>query len=424
VDQLRLKAEHQVRTDAIVLGAGIVGVSAAIHLLRRGRSVLLIDRRAPGSETSYGNAGIIQREGIRPRGFPRDWKELLKVAGNRGAAARYDLASLPGFIAPLARYWWSSAPQRYTRIAASYAPLIGMSIDEHADLIAAAGAQHLIVKQGWLQAYRTAEALDAEVAKASAAYERYGVAFERFDPAALRSSEPALKTDMAGAIRWIDPWTVRSPGDLVKAYATHFVTQGGQLLEDDISAVEQDGNEWRVTTASETHTARDVVMAMGPWAKPALRRLGYRLPLFIKRGYHRHYRQVDGHALRNWVLDAEGGYLLSPQSLGIRLTTGAEFASHAKPPTPLQLARSEAAAAPLFHLGEPIEATPWMGARLCSPDMLPVIGAAHRHRGFWLGIGHSHHGFTLGPATGRLLAEMIAGENTAIDTSAFRASRF
>jgi D-amino-acid dehydrogenase len=59
-------------TDTIVLGAGIVGVCVAIHLQRRGRNVLLVDRREPGRETSYGNAGIIQREGVRPRAFPRE----------------------------------------------------------------------------------------------------------------------------------------------------------------------------------------------------------------------------------------------------------------------------------------------------------------------------------------------------------------
>ena len=50
--------------DVIVIGGGIVGVSTAIHLLRRGRSVLLVDKNTPGRETSFGNAGIIQREGV------------------------------------------------------------------------------------------------------------------------------------------------------------------------------------------------------------------------------------------------------------------------------------------------------------------------------------------------------------------------
>ena len=80
-------------TDAIVLGAGIVGVSTAIHLQKRGRSVLLVDRREPGRETSYGNAGIIQAEGVRPRGFPRDFAAIWKAARNAGIDSRYRLGA-------------------------------------------------------------------------------------------------------------------------------------------------------------------------------------------------------------------------------------------------------------------------------------------------------------------------------------------
>ena len=59
------------RTDVVVLGAGIVGASVAVHLQKRGRAVLLVDRQAPGEETSFGNAGLIQREAVYPYGFPR-----------------------------------------------------------------------------------------------------------------------------------------------------------------------------------------------------------------------------------------------------------------------------------------------------------------------------------------------------------------
>ena len=68
------------RTDAIVLGAGIVGVSAALHLAKRGVSVALVDKRAPGEETSYGNAGIIEGNTYFPYPFPLKISALLKIA--------------------------------------------------------------------------------------------------------------------------------------------------------------------------------------------------------------------------------------------------------------------------------------------------------------------------------------------------------
>ena len=80
------------RTDVVVLGAGIVGVSIALHLQKRGRSVLLVDRRKPGLETSFGNAGLIQREGVYPYGFPHDFGALLRYALNNTTDAHYHLA--------------------------------------------------------------------------------------------------------------------------------------------------------------------------------------------------------------------------------------------------------------------------------------------------------------------------------------------
>ena len=118
------------------------------------------------------------------------------------------------------------------------------------------------------------------------------------------------------------------------------------------------------------------------------------------------------------VLDTDLGYLLAPMNRGIRLTTGAEFAHRDAPPTPVQVERALPRAHRLFPLGEPVDAKPWMGARPCLPDMLPVIGKAPRHSGLWFDFGHQHHGLTLGPATGRLLAEMMTGETPFADHQA------
>jgi D-amino-acid dehydrogenase len=109
---------------------------------------------------------------------------------------------------------------------------------------------------------------------------------------------------------------------------------------------------------------------------------------------------------------------------GIRLTTGAELTSPDAPATPVQLAYAESEARNLINLGSRVEPEPWFGTRPCTPDMLPVLGPAPRHRGLWLNFGHGHQGLTLGPATGRLLAEMMDGETSSIDTSPYGLDRF
>jgi D-amino-acid dehydrogenase len=165
-------------------------------------------------------------------------------------------------------------------------------------------------------------------------------------------------------------------------------------------------------------------VALGPWSDVATRALGYNLPLAVKRGYHMHYRPA-GHAVLNHpVLDTERGYFLAPMARGIRLTTGAEFALRDAIRTPVQLGRAEPIARDLFPLAERLDTEPWMGARPCTPDMMPVIGRAPRHADLWFAFGHAHHGLTLGPATGRLVAEMMCGEEPFIDPSPYRAERF
>src|SRR5262249_7327864 len=139
------------------------------------------------------------------------------------------------------------------------------------------------------------------------------------------------------------------------------------------------------------------------------RRFGYRIPLAVKRGYHRHYRLEDGHALDHSVVDEEAGYVLAPMSRGVRLTTGIEFASPKAPPMTMQIDRAERIARRLLPLGDAVEETPWLGLRPCLPDMRPVIGKAPRHAGLWFNFGHAHHGLTLGPVTGRLLASLMTG---------------
>ena len=124
----------------------------ALHLQKRGRSVVLLDRRGPAEETSFGNAGLIQREGVYPYGFPHDFGALFRYALNNTIDAHYHLSALPGLVPFLAHYWWHSGFRQHQSIAHMYAPLIEHSISEHADLIRAEKRVNLAFSDGstWL----------------------------------------------------------------------------------------------------------------------------------------------------------------------------------------------------------------------------------------------------------------------------------
>jgi D-amino-acid dehydrogenase len=408
--------------EVIVLGAGMVGTCTALHLALRGHAVTLVDRRGPGQETSYGNAGLIQREAVEPYPFPRDWATLLRVALKRGADVSYHLGALPAVAEPLARYWANSTPERHARIALAYSRLIEHCTDEHQALIGRAGADDLVRREGYRFVFRDAASFDEGAARAQALLASHGLRHVVQDSDALAQAEPALRQRLAGAIHWLDTWAVSDPGELVERYAALFQQLGGQLVRGDAATLQATAKGWRVDTEAGPVAAEQAVVALGPWSDTLLRKLGYRYPLFVKRGYHRHYQ--GGKPPRLALYDVDRGLVIAPMKRGVRLTTGAEFARLDAPPTPVQLHRAHALASELVELSEPVEAQPWLGARPCTADMLPVMGAASRHRGLWFNFGHAHQGFTLGPVCGRLLTEMMDGETPLIDISPYRPGRF
>src|SRR5436190_22072804 len=123
--------ENRLKTDVAVLGAGIVGISVAVHLQKRGRSVVLVDRRGAAEETSFGNAGLIQREGVYPYGFPHDFSALARYAFNRTIDAYYHASALPRLAPFLWQYWLYSRPARHREVAHKYAKLIEHCVSEH-----------------------------------------------------------------------------------------------------------------------------------------------------------------------------------------------------------------------------------------------------------------------------------------------------
>jgi len=410
--------------DVVVLGAGMVGVCVAWHLARRGHAVTLVDRRAPGQETSFGNAGLIQREAVRPRPFPRDAATMWRLLPNRGIDVRYRGGAMLESSRALFAYWHNSAPETFARIVPEYASLIRHCTEEHGVMLEQAGAESLVQKDGWLQGFRTQEEFDRQLALADDAHTRFGVEYRMLDQSALHAREPSLSDRMIGAIDWINSWTTVDPGALVQAYADAFVALGGHVLQAEARDLDQVGKQWRLSTDQGALSAGELVLAAGPWSPEWLQRLGYRLPMFYMRGYHMHYAAQGGQMLNRTVMDYEKGYLLTPKRAGIRLTTGAELNTLNAAPMYGQLQAAEEEAKQIFPLGERLDPQPWLGSRPCMSDMKPVIGPAPRHTGLWFALGHAHQGLTSGPLTGRLIGEMMDGETTRVDTAPFRVDRF
>jgi D-amino-acid dehydrogenase len=410
-----------VQADVIVLGAGIVGVSAAYAARARGLSVILADRREPGSETSYGNAGILSSGSIMPLNQPSLWNALPKYLTNRHPALRWDPAWAVRNPDWVIRFLANATPSRLRPRATALHGLIGASLKLHREWIVKAGAAQRIRETGWLKAWRSDAVAAAKAEQAFLA--EYGIESRLLDRHDISALEPTILPVYKVGLLHTQTASVDSPGEVVKAYARMFLGAGGEIRQSGVEAISPDGNGWRVTLVDGTVSARHVVVALGPWSADLLRPLGYRVPLAFERGYHREFKPNPARSLQRPIHDAEGSFLMTPMEQGIRVTSGVELTARDAPSSFAQLDAVVPVARGVVEFGEAV-GEPWRGARPTLPDSLPMIGRAPRHDGLWLAFGNQHIGFTTGPATGAAIADMIGGVTPSFDVSAFSPSRY
>ncbi|WP_191603294.1 NAD(P)/FAD-dependent oxidoreductase [Marinomonas algicola] len=410
--------------EVIVIGAGMVGTSIAWHLQKKKSHVLLIDKKRPGSETSYGNAGIIQREAIHVHPFPKQPLELLKLLPNNHTSIRYRWPAVLHYRKELLKYWQFSSHHAVQKIEKEWQTLIMHCTSEHQKMITAANIEPLIKRDGWLEIHRTEAKFNAAIARAKQSND-LGVEHKVLSLEALHILEPDCNFNgVVGAIHWLNSWRVSNPGALVNAYAESFQDIGGELSESGVHKIASKGDGWEVTTNSGIFYSQHLVVAAGPWSNELINSLGYDFPLFPMRGYHQHFKALKESGISHSMVDIDKGFVMGPMQQGIRITTGAEITLMDAEKNLGQLSDVLAFAQKVIPLSAKVDSEPWCGSRPCMPDMKPVIGAAHKHDNLWFAFGHGHQGFTLGPITGRIIEELIHQKTPLVDVAPFSSHRF
>src|SRR6202162_218795 len=232
------------QVDVIVLGAGIVGVSAAYAARQRGLSVVLVDRRHPGNEPSHGNAGILSSGSISPLNKPSLWRALPTYLTNRHAALRWDPSWAVRNVDWIVRFLANAAPSRTRPRAAALHGLIGASLKLHRDWIVKANAGNRIRETGWLKAWRNEETGAARQEQAFLA--EFGIKSELLDRQAISALEPNILPVYKTGLLHTQTASVDSPGNVVKAYAQMLKGIGGEVRQSDIKAIEPEDSGWRV----------------------------------------------------------------------------------------------------------------------------------------------------------------------------------
>lgn len=406
-----------------VLGAGIVGISCALVLQRRGYQVTLLDRRGPGEETSSGNAGILSYSNITPLADPALLKRLHRLILNLDDDFLMHYPHLLSLLPWLLNFVRRCRRRLFLDDGSAMSRLTLASIELHKKWINQAGLESLLNPAGGLKLFRTQKTfLEQQLEREL--LESCGIRFTYLDADQVSDIEPDLHRIFQRGILIDESVSLRNPEKLCKAYAEMFRAAGGDIRRAGVRAIEPRAQAWALLTESGTESVEALVLCLGAWTPELLGPLGYRNPLAIERGYHTVLAPAEGKRLSRPIFDVDAGYVMAPMEMGLRVSTGTNLTRRETAPTPTQVQRVLPRVREAFPVGEVLLEQPWMGRRPTVPDTLPIIGAAPNHRNLWLAFAHSHMGLTLGPISGELIANFVGGETQPFAVEACNPARY
>jgi D-amino-acid dehydrogenase len=323
----------------------------------------------------------------------------------------------------LAGWLRACRPQRALDVSAALRALHVPVFDNYAALLGAAGMADLVRRSGQLYvSARPDGALgDAFVRELR---ERAGLEVEALSGGALRELEPALGEQYRSGLYFRRNGHCVNPLRLVKALAEAFRRGGGTILRRTVSGFENGpGGPRRLLTDAGALPLQTVVIAAGAWSARLAAGLGMRFPLEAERGYHL-MLPAPGVMPRIPLVNRDHHFTVTPMENGLRLAGTAEFAGLDAAPDYRRSRMLLERARRMLPGVDGSGASEWMGCRPSLPDGLPVIGRAPHRPSVLLAFGHAHFGLTEAPTTGRLIADLVAGREPAIDIGPYRAQRF
>jgi D-amino-acid dehydrogenase len=406
-----------------IVGAGIVGVSTAIWLLRAGHRVTLVDRLAPGDGTSYGNGGVLASCSIVPVTVPGLLGKAPRMLMDRNQPLFIRWPYLPKLAPWLVKYLSHANVSDVKRIAAAVHGVVGDSLADHQALSAGTGAERYVEPSDYVFVYNDRKHFEGDAFGWSIRRD-HGFQWDELEGKAFRDYDSSVSASLGFAARLGNHGTIKDPGAYVKALAAHAVSSGARLIKGEVTDfVREAGKVTGLRVSNETLAFDDVVIATGVWSKPLAAKLGLDVPLESERGYHVELWEPSVMP-RSPMMVASGKFVITPMEGRIRLAGVVEFGGLDAPASraPFELLmRDIRAAMPTLTWKN---ATEWMGHRPAPADSIPLIGPVPAAPGAWLAFGHHHIGLTAGPKTGYLLSRMISGQQPNLDIAPYAPMRF
>ena len=407
----------------IVIGAGIVGVSTAIWLQRSGFKVTIIDQKGPATGASHGNAGILAASSIIPVPNPSLIKKLPFYLLSKDSPVFFKMSYLPQMFPFLISYLSKSNLREVNKYAERMTPLIFDTVCQHKSLAKGTGAEKFISYQDYCFGYETEENFlnDKKVWKLR---QKHGLPFEVVNGNEFSNFDPFYKDLFDVIVKCKNHGKINDPGLYVKTLCDHFLSQGGELIISKVNDISSKNlNDVIVKIESDSLIANKIVVATGAWSKKILKKFKIKMPLESERGYHVEYVEPNFYPKVPMMLTSKK-FVITPMDGRIRVAGLVEFAGlktlKRKPPLNL-LKNNIKDLFPNLKCKEKIE---WLGHRPALVDSLPMLGYLDKNKQILVAFGHQHLGLTAGAKTGRIVSDLIIGNDIKLKISNYRPNRF
>ena len=417
-----MSEDVQLKSSVGVIGAGIQGICISLCLIKKGFRVTLIDRDDPGKNSaSYGNAGHFSPYASVPINRPDILVDipsmLLSSTGPLALKWNYVLKMIPWFL----KFIKNCSKKKMMHTAKYMHQILDLALPAYDELFEDIDISGLVEGKGiiyfWTKKYLKSRELEIRIRN------ELGVKQQLLTPHEIHDLEPHIKKIYHGGVLYPNARHARNPGKILLKLFDLFLKKGGHYEKQNVQMLNfTSDNKPVIKTDSKFYNFDKVVIACGAFSKKLTDQVDENIPLDTERGYHVHFKGYD-HLLSRPVIFLNRGFGITPMEQGLRVVGTVEFGGLENPASKKRIQNLVNSAKYLFpKLGK--HEDEWLGFRPTLPDFLPIIGPSKNYKNLFYSFGHHHLGWTLGAISGKILAGMIAEENTNLNLSPYNSLRF